>query len=309
MIHFKKGSEKRMNQWNRELMELASQQWVHAMNTTDNFSAEIRSKDAVDQHQDKDLSGFNEGMGKSTERVEKALACIANRGYLGSDMDALDIGSGNGVFTLPFAEHYRSVTSLDISVPMQDEIRRRAAQKDLKNIEYITANWRDLDLDAMNMREKYDMVLCSINPRGVCSYETLHKMNQASRQGCCLMTFAGRGQSNHGAAIQRIVLGRNLGTTGGNNIIFPFNVAYHMGGEPDMAYTPLNWERRQKPESAIEGICFSYWRFAEITDEIRNKVAEYVYAHLEDGEYVDRVENLIGIMVWDAWRVKKNGLV
>lgn len=297
-----------MHSWNQELMELASQQWVNAMNTTDNFSAEIRSKDAVDKHADQGLSAFNDGMGSSTERVEKALECIANRGYLGADMDVLDIGSGNGVFTLPFAERYRRVTSLDISSPMQDEIRRRAALQGLTNIDYINANWRDLDLDALHMREQYDLVLCSINPRGVCNFETLHKMNQASRQGCCLMTFAGRGKSNHGGDIQKLILGRTLGTTGGNNIIFPFNVAFHMGGEPDLAYTTVGWERRQKPENAVESICFSYWRFAEITEEIRSKVADYVYTHLEDGEYVERVENLIGIMVWDAWRVKKNGL-
>lgn len=298
-----------IQQWNQKLLDFHARQWVEAMNTTDNFSAEIRSKDAVDKHADKDLASFNEGMGKCTERVEKTLECISNRGYLGKDMDALDIGSGNGVFTLPFAERYRSVTSLDISVLMQDEIRFRARQKGISNIQYITANWRDLNLDELHMREQYDLVLCSVNPRGVCDYTTLHKMNQAARRGCCLTTFAGRGSSNHGADLQQIILGRNLGTTGGNNIIFPFNVVYHMGGEPDMSYTSLNWERRQNPDQAIENICFSYWRFAEITDEIKNKVAEYVYSNLEDGDYVDRVENLIGIMVWDAWRIKKNDLV
>ena len=297
-----------MNQWNRELLALTAQQWVNAMNTTDNFSAEIRSKDTVDKHADQDLSAFNDGMGSSTQRVEKALSCIAARGYLGKDMQALDIGSGNGVFTLPFAEQYKKVTSLDISSAMQGEIRRKAAEKGITNIEYINANWRDLDVDEQGIREKYDLVLCSINPRGVCSYETLNKMNQASKGGCCLMTFAGRGSSNHGRNIQQIILGRTLGTTGGNNIIFPFNVAYHMGGEPDMAYTSVNWERKQEPEQAVESICFSYWRFADITDEIRARVADYVYSHLEDGMYVERVENQIGIMVWDAWRTRNNTL-
>lgn len=295
-----------MQQWNRALLNFHARQWVEAMNTTDNFCAEIRSKDAVDKHADKGIASFNEGMGKCTERVEKTLTCISNRGYMGKYMDALDIGSGNGIFTLAFAECYRSVTSLDISVPMQNEIRFLAGQRGISNIEYITANWRDLDLEAMNMQERYDLVLCSINPRGVCDYNTLHKMNRASRGGCCLAAFAGRGSSNHGADLQRIILGRELATTGGNNIIFPFNVVYHMGGEPDMSYTHMNWERRQTPEQAIDCICFSYWRFAEITIEIKNKVAEYVYANLEDGAYVDRVDNLIGIMVWDAWRVKKN---
>lgn len=125
-----------MNQWNRELLALTAQQWVNAMNTIGNFSAEIRSKDAVDKHADQDLSAFNDGMGSSTQRVEKALSCIAARGYLGKDMQALDIGSGNGVFTLPFAEQYKKVTSLDISSAMQGEIRRKAAEKGITNIEY-----------------------------------------------------------------------------------------------------------------------------------------------------------------------------
>lgn len=299
-----------MNEWNRKLMEQASLQWVDAMNSTDNFSAEIRSKDAVDKHSDKEkgVASFNTGMGSSVERVGKALACIEQRGYLGADMTALDIGSGNGVFTIPFAERYKRVTSLDIAVNMQDEIRRRAALQGLNNIDYITANWRDLDLDAMNMREQYDMVLCSINPRGICNYETLNKMNLASRGGCCLMTFAGRSKVTHRENLQNLILGRTLGTTGGNDIIFPFNVVYHMGGEPDLAYTTVGWERKYSPEQAIEEICYSYWRFADITDSIKTKIKEYVYANLENGEYVDRAEHLIGIMVWDAWKTKNNGL-
>jgi predicted O-methyltransferase YrrM len=298
-----------MNEWNRKLLELTSKQWIDAMNSTDNFSAEIRSKEAVDRHSNGDISSFNACMGSSVERVEKALACIAKRGYVSADMDALDIGSGNGVFTLPFAEQYRHVTSLDISSNMQDEIRRRAAERGLTNIDYLNADWKDLDLDAWNLKDQYDLVLCSINPRGVQNYETLNKMNLASRGGCCLMTFAGRSESNHKRNLQQIILGRTLGTTGGNDIIFPFNMVYHMGGEPDMAYTTVGWEHRQKPEDAIEGICYSYWRFADITDAIKSKISEYVYANLEDGAYVDRAENLIGIMVWDAWKTKNNGLV
>lgn len=294
-----------MEQWNRELLELNSRLWVDAMNSTENFSAEIRPKDDIDNRVD--VNAFNAGMGSSTERIEKALSCIKARGYLGKNMTALDIGSGNGIFTLPFAKQYKQVTALDVNLAMQNEIKRRALELGINNIDYLHVNWRDLDLDAADMLEKYDLVLCSINPRGVCNWETLNKMNQASKGGCCLMTFAGRGKSNHGGDLQRIILGRNLSTTGGNNIIFPFNVVYHMGGEPDMAYTSVHWEHSMKPEEAIDGICFSYWRFAEITEEIRERVSDYVYSHLEDGQYIDRVENLIGIMVWDAWKTRQNG--
>lgn len=293
-----------MQKWNQELLEQCGRQWVLAMETTDNFSAEIRPKAEVDRHEDKNVASFSACMGSSTARVQKAMDCIKARGYLQPDMDALDIGSGTGVFTLPFAKAYRQVTSLDISIPMQEEIRRQAAERHLENITYITEDWRTLDVDALNMRDHFDLALCSINPRGVCSLETLNKMNLVSRGGCCLMSFAGRRQSNHGSDLQRLILGRALGTTGGNDIIFPFNAVYHWGGEPDMAYTSVGWERSQAPEEAVESICFSYWRFAEITPALREKITRYVYEHLENGAYVDRTESLIGIMVWDAWRVK-----
>ncbi len=293
-----------MTGWHQELLQQSAEQWEAAMAGTDNFCAEIRPKDEVDAHEEQNLAAFNACMGSSTERVEKTLQCISGRGYLGKDMTALDIGSGNGMFTLPFAERYQSVTSLDISTVMQEEIRRRAALRGIGNIRYVNANWRSLDLDEYGLRNGFDLVLCSINPRGVCGLETLQKMNEASRGGCCLLSFAGRSRSNHGGELQRLILGRNLGTKGGNDVIFPFTAAYHMGGEPDLSYTTVGWERKQSPEDAIESICFAYWRFAEITPAIREKIRGYVFENLEDGFYVDRTESLIGITVWDAWRIK-----
>ena len=293
-----------MQQWNKELMDFHAEKWIEAMNTTDNFCAEIRSKEDVDKHSDADVKNFNVCMGSSTDRVEKALCCIKSRGYLGQEMSALDIGSGNGIYTIPFSQYYKNVFSLDISPSMQAEIQRKARELNISNISYLNANWCDLDVENTGMEDNFDLVLCSINPRGVCNYETLNKMNVVSRGGCCLSAFAGRGTSNHGTDLQKLILGRTLGTTGGNNIIFPFNVIYHMGGEPELTYSSVKWERRQNPEEAIETICYSYWRFADITDSVKKTVAAYVYSNLEDGLYVDRVENRIGIMVWDAWRIK-----
>lgn len=294
-----------MQKWNADLLELNAGLWEAAMNTTDNFSAEIRPKDAVDRQQEHMVDSFQAGMGSSTQRVAQTLDYLKNRGYVGQDMTVLDIGSGTGTYTIPFSRLYRQVTSLDISPAMQEEIRRQAACQGIENIRYLNCNWRDVDPEEAGLAEQFDLVFCSLNPRGVCSLETLEKMNRASRGGCCLAAFAGRSQSNHGGQVQKLVLGRSLGTTGGNNIIFPFNVAYHLGGEPDLNYATLAWERRQKPEEAIQGICQSYWRFVDITPEIRERVAEYVWSHLEDGDYVERVEHRIGIMVWDAWRTKK----
>lgn len=298
-----------MAEWNVKYLQYWSERWDIAMSRTENFSAEIRSKDAVDRHEERNVASFDTGMGQSTERVAKALACIRSRGYMQPGMTALDIGSGTGTFTIPFAGEYASVTSLDISAPMQDMVRQRAEQAQLHNIEYLLGNWHTLSLANAGMADRYDLVLSSINCRGIYNYETLNKMNRASRGGCCLMTWAGRSSVSHAKELQHLILGRTLTTAGGNDITFPFNLIYHMGGEPDLSYATLGWEKRIEPEKAVEGICFNYWRFAEITDAVRTAVRDYVYSHLEsDGCYVEKAEHLIGIMVWDAWRIKEAGL-
>ena len=81
-----------------------------------------------------------------------------------------------------------------------------------------------------------------------------------------------------------------------------------MGGEPDMSYATVSWTRIMKPEDAVENICHNYWRFAEITEEVKNRFRKFVFNNLKDEVYVSQVEHLIGRMVWDAWRIKEKGL-
>ena len=198
---------------------------------TENFSAEIRSKRAVDSHADRTVESFEKGMGSSAERVEDTMKRLEERGYRKMDMTVLDVGGGTGTFTLPFAREYRQVDTLDISVPMQQRIREKAAKEQLENIRYLCKNWHTLDVEREGMKKQYDLVLSSINCRGIYNAETLHKMNQCSRGGCCLLTWAGQSRSSHGKNLQEIILGRTLETAGGNDIIFPFQMIYHMGGE------------------------------------------------------------------------------
>jgi len=295
-----------MQDWNRELVEEWSLKWDAAMAATENFSSEIRSKEAVNRHAGDDTGNFDKRMGGSTARVKTTLDAIEKRGYLKPEMKALDIGAGTGVFTLPFAEKYSSVTSLDMSVGMQAAVKRKAEALGLTNIDYRIHNWHKLDLEAENMNDAYDLVLSSINCRGICSFDSLNKMNHASRGGCCLLTWAGRSRSGNSGELQQLILGKKLLTKGGNDIIYPFNLIYNMGGEPTLEYTSISWECPMDEEEAFEYIVSSYWRFTEITEEKKELIRNYVKSHLREGKYIEKTEHLVGIMVWDAWRIKEN---
>ncbi|MDO5422330.1 MAG: class I SAM-dependent methyltransferase [Eubacteriales bacterium] len=296
-----------MQEWNRKLLESCSRQWDDAMAHTDNFCAEIRSKAAVDRHAEDSAASYDEGMGKDASRVVTAMEQIRRRGFIGKEMTALDIGSGTGIFTIPFAKEYGQVTSLDISPAMQEIIRKKAASEGLENIDYKSGNWHTLDLDDAGLAGQYDLVLSSLNTRGICSQKTLLKMNQASRQGCCIVSFTGGGQKNHSKELNQLILGRQLTSAGGNDIIMPFNLIYHLGGQPDMAYSKIEWEKSYSADEAVESVCDQFWRFAEITPEIRAKVEAYVNTHLEkDGLYHERARIPVAVMVWDARLVREN---
>ena len=288
--------------WNKSYVEEWSAKWDAAMSHTENFSAEIRGKQSAPGMFDRSSKSYDQRLGHDQERVHRAIALIRARGYAQPSQTALDIGSGTGIFTIPFARLYREVTSLDVSMGMQDVIRGKAADEALHNIVYQTADWHSLDLDRQGMRGAYDLVLSSINCRGVCDFESLNKMNQASRGGCCLLTWAGPGGNNHSRALNELLLGRQLRSAGGSDIIIPFNIIYALGGIPELTYAETCWEIRSKAADAEEEIAQNYWRFLDITPAVREKIHAYVAQHLEDGFYAERSRHRVGIMVWDAWR-------
>ena len=291
--------------WNDKYISYWSSEWDYAMAHTDNFCAEIRSKAAVDEHAENSARSYDETMGKNLARVEIAMDAIKKRGYMSEGMTALDIGSGTGVFTIAFAKEYAAVTALDISPAMQGIIRQKADREGLLNIEYTMQNWHSLDLRAAGMESRYDMVLSSLNTRGIYNFDTLIKMNNASRGGCCLVSFTGRGRRNHSGELHDLIIGRRLGSAGGNDIIMPFNLIYNMGGKPDMAYSEITWERELSPKQAIDGIAEQFWRFAEITTETRAKIENYVLTHLEqNGMYLEAARVPVAIMVWDSQPVR-----
>lgn len=292
--------------WNEKYVMYWSEQWDYGMNHTDNFSAEIRSKDAVDRHAESDVASYDESMGQDTQRVEKTFEMLEKRGFLKEEWTALDIGSGTGIFTLPLAKRLKKVTSLDISEGMQEIIRKKAYAEQIKNIDYLSYNWKTVDIIKEGLEQQFDLVLSSLNTRGICDYETLNKMNQASRKAGCLLAFTGGGTKNHSRALNELILGRQLETAGGNDIIMPFNLIYHMGGRPELSYADIHWDKAMLPEQAVESICFNFWRFAEIDTDKKEKIREYVYQHLEkDGKYHEIAEVPVGIMVWDAQRIRK----
>jgi SAM-dependent methyltransferase len=287
--------------WREKYARYWGTEWNNAMKETDNFRAEIRSAEAVIQCTEQNIPSFEQTMEQDLARVTQALRCIRRRGFLRERDSALDIGSGTGAFTLPLAKLYRRVTALDISHGMLEAVKQKILAKNLTNVHFLQSDWHKLDLLEQCMAESYDLVLASLNPRGLSDAETLLKMSGASKGACCLIAFTGVNRKKHSAALDQIVLGRQLKSAGGNDIIMPFNLIYNWGGQPDLNYTSVAWERKFTPAQAVQALCAHYWRFAQITGEAEAKITDYVANHLEpDGNFQESAELPLAVMIWDA---------
>lgn len=73
-----------------------------------------------------------------------------------SDKAILDFGGGTGLLALPLAKQAKSVTLVDISEKMLEQVRLKAEQQDIKNIQFL-----EQDLLANPLEQQFDLIVVS----------------------------------------------------------------------------------------------------------------------------------------------------
>jgi len=101
---------------------------------------------------------------------------------LTGEQSFLDIGAGNGRWTIPAAKIVRSVTAIEPSDSMLEMLRENIVKAELDNIRILQGRWEDIDI------ESHDIVSCTH-----AIYETkdftafISKMERHSRERCYLV--------------------------------------------------------------------------------------------------------------------------
>ncbi len=70
---------------------------------------------------------------------------------------ALDVGCGTGNLTFLLADNFAQVTGLDMSSTMLDRAKQKATEKNIKNVNFKTADFMNTDFTA----NSYDFSFCS----------------------------------------------------------------------------------------------------------------------------------------------------
>jgi excisionase family DNA binding protein len=72
---------------------------------------------------------------------------LFDNNLLESNMIVMDIGAGNGYFSLSVSRFVKKVISVDISVEMINELKRKAEKGNIKNIELIESDGLDVPVE------------------------------------------------------------------------------------------------------------------------------------------------------------------
>lgn len=80
----------------------------------------------------------NGDLNKDTDKI----ACRLHE-LLGDGKEVLEIGCGTGNFTVLMARYSKRILGVDFSAAMLDELKKRAEQEGLTNIDMVNAKWED----------------------------------------------------------------------------------------------------------------------------------------------------------------------
>ncbi|PKG31989.1 class I SAM-dependent methyltransferase [Methanoregula sp.] len=215
------------------------------------------------------------------------LEYFLSQGILQKNWNVLDIASGPGAVTIPFAEQVQRVTAVEPAEEMATQLRENAHKRDLTNIDIIPQIWQDVNI-ADNARA-YDMVICC---HALWQFSDLitqvRRMEAVSRGYCCLA---------HGIQSSETQLKESLGlpvSDSSDEFSLAFNYLNDEGITPNvnMLDYSLMW-----PEDA--GIA-SKERYVEkyrpLTDADRSAIRSYIAQHTVDGIY--HLPSRMGILWW-----------
>lgn len=192
---------------------------------------------------------------------------VLERLPLHKDWSVLDAGAGPGTLSIPLARRVQSVTALDYSQGMLDELESSAQKEGIRNIRTINGSWEDnweqLDIP------KHDICIASRSLSGPNLGDSLAKLNAYSKHYVIVIDRIGPAPFDQGA-----FAAINKPFRSGPDYIYTINILYTMGIHcmvdiislsPESIYNDL--------QAAMESYC---WMFKKLSNQEEQKLKEYI---------------------------------
>ncbi|MEW5919699.1 MAG: methyltransferase domain-containing protein [Bacillota bacterium] len=226
------------------------------------------------------------------EHLRTLVSSWREEGLVGPSSRVLDIGCGPGAYALPLAREVREVVALDTAPQMLETLAQAARQQELSNVVPFQGHWEKVNFD-----REFDLVLAAISP-AIYNYETLMKMNEASRGSCILISY------RHYHAPLREILWQKLMKekliSRAFEITYPFNILYQEGFNPNLRFMEQDYCYTEKT-AVIRDNFRAYFRiFGKDENSVDRTLDEIFNGSAQDGEITEKVSSCLAVMWWQA---------
>ncbi|WP_270941059.1 class I SAM-dependent methyltransferase [Romboutsia lituseburensis] len=259
------------------------------------YALSKNTKDKNIEIWNKSSKSYDEAVGY--ERIDEVISNLERLGYINEESIVLDIGCGTGAYTIPLSGICKKVYALDYSDGMLNVLQNKINNQEIENIEILNKDWNNINLVCENMSKKYDFVISSLNP-GCYNFESLLKMNEASKSYCCYISTNGKYKNEIIKKADEEIVGHKIKRSDISNIIYPFNILYFSGYEPKIFYSSSSWIYKMYEKEAIEKLENRYNKYLD--NNIRSKIKDFVKNNMKNNLFVEKSENTLGIITWEV---------
>ena len=242
---------------------------------------------------------YNKGIYEEKQRKSKIVDMILEKGIINEESRVLDIGAGPGNHAIPFAKLVKDVTAFDISNEMVKYLLSNAEKEGVSYIFAFNSSWEDIDIEEKQMNKSYDLVFASMTP-AVSNFESLQKMNEASKGYCYLSGFVYR-QDSIWDEIRNNILKLDKDTEKQNKVYYAFNILWNMEIYPDVEYYQGEHIHRFATEDLVE--MYTQKSQASVKDIDANsieKISEFIRSKAVDGIVEEEMKSKSAALIWKA---------
>lgn len=212
---------------------------------------------------------------------------------ISSEDTVLDIGCGEGTITKKIAKKAKSVTGIDKSEGMLEELNRNAKEEKLDNINTIKMDINDLNYENIG---DYDIVLASRCLNGIANIkDTLVTLNEIANKYVYITLF---GSSSHKYKKEKAKIAGKPFKAGTDYSVL-FLILKSLNIESNILQ--LDCKNLKEYHNIDEAIERSVWRLGELDEE--NKIAlenhfKETFIKNERGNWVNPKDKTDLVLIW-----------
>lgn len=218
----------------------------------------------------------------------KILDVFEKEGVINQNWDVLDIGSGPGAISIPFASEVRSVTSVEPASEMARNLMEQAKIRNLSNISLIAKTWQDLT--TADHIGKYDLAICS---HAIWHFpdiiNQIDRMQRVSSNYCAIahgIFDAGQAEPIY----QKLGIPRD----DVDRFIMVKRILEGRGIYPQVSVVSTSMKRSVQSARSMLTLCLKKYREAQPED--KTMIEEYLAIHSKDGMF--EREGKMGLLWW-----------